>query len=285
MSFASMTNTVRPIIFVGKTGTGKTYSANNALPNAMKFFANELPMLDINSLPIDKGIIIEDIHRKPDVEQIKALILNYSGELVLTSINEKDIPAVIKNMCKIKRVGKKNYLRESIKEIAPRSENPYLLEDAMYGMISSYLRETDRDKIAYQLKVNKPADTQILSWLVENIHPNKLIYIDAKVRRKLSSDYFYEMLAYAHSGSNFNRVSFPKRGTYSPIPKICRRFKLKGHEGFLLKQLVKDENFAEFAKTKLDNSECRLLKLGEKKRKKKTDKVIPNNNRNLMEWM
>ena len=56
-----------------------------------------------------------------------------------------------------------------------------------------YLRETNRDKIAYKLKVNKPADTQIMSWLVENIHPNKLIYTDAKVRRKLSSNYFCDL--------------------------------------------------------------------------------------------
>ena len=284
MSFAALSNVERPLIFVGKTGTGKTTMANSHIPNAMIFYANELPYLDINSLPSDRGIIIEEIHVKADVEQIKALIVNYTGKIAFTSYNEKDIPKQIKSMCKIKRVGKKNYLRESIKELAPRSTNPYLIKDEMYGILNEYLRETDRDKIAYQLKVNKPADTQIMSWLVENIHPNKLVYIDAKVRRKLSSDYFYEMLAYRHAGSNFNRVSFPKRGTYSPIPKICRRFKLKAHEGFVLKALLKDENFAEYAKTKLDNSECRLLQIGEKKRKKKSDKVIADRNTNLMEW-
>ncbi len=284
MGFMNLSEKERPVILVGKSGTGKTTKANELLPNANLYYANELPYLDINSLPIEQGIIVEEIHNKPDVEQIKNLITQYDGKLIMTSINEKSIPKEIKNMSKINRVGKKNYMREQIKSFAPRSTEPYILHDEMYGILSDYLRETDRDKVAYKLKVNKPADTQIMSWLVENIHPNKLIYIDAKVRRKLSSNYFYEMLAYAHEGSNFNKVRFPKRGTYSPIPKLCRRFKLKAHEGFVLKALIQDEAFAEYAKTRLDNSECRILGLGEKKRKKKTDKVIADRNTNLMEW-
>jgi hypothetical protein len=285
MGFMNLSSKDRPTILVGKTGTGKTTKAKEMCPDANIYYANELPYLDINSLSNNKGLIIEEIHIKPDKEQILSLITQYDGKLVMTSMNKKDVPKEIINMCNVKLIGKKNYMRENIKSFAPRSIEPYVLHDEMFGIVQDYLRETNRDKIAYKLKVNKPADTQIMSWLVENIHPNKLIYIDAKVRRKLSSNYFYEMLAYSHTGSNFNKVRFPKRGTYSPIPKLCRRLKLKSHEGFVLKELIKNEDFANYAKTRLDNSECRILGLGEKKRKKKTDKVIADRNTNLMEWL
>ena len=36
-----------------------------------------------------------------------------------------------------------------------------------------------------------------------------------------------------------------------------------------MNDLLKDEEFREYAKTKLDNTECRILKLGEKKRRKR----------------
>jgi len=74
----------------------------------------------------------------------------------------------------------------------------------------------------------------------------------------------------------------PKRRAYSQIPKICRKLKLKPSEVHLLKDLLKDEAFKEYAKSKLDNAECRILKLGEKKRKKKTDVIIPQSS--LEQW-
>jgi hypothetical protein len=50
-----------------------------------------------------------------------------------------------------------------------------------------------------------------------------------------------------------------------------------------LKDLLKDEQFKEYAKTKLDNTECRMLKLGEKKRKKRYAPIIPQGT--LEEWL
>jgi len=37
---------------------------------------------------------------------------------------------------------------------------------------------------------------------------------------------------------------------------------------------LKDEEFKEQAKRKLNNAECRLLKIGEKRRRKKTTPII-----------
>ena len=65
----------------------------------------------------------------------------------------------------------------------------------------------------------------------------------------------------------------PRRRAYSQIPKLSRRLGVKNP--VVLQQLIKDEDFVTWAKTKLNNGECRLLKLGEKRkaRKKKTDPI------------
>ena len=105
-----------------------------------------------------------------------------------------------------------------------------------------------------------------------NIHPNKIAYIDAKVKRKWSQDYFYELLAYAHNGTISRKVEIPSRQTYSKVPSICRRVGLKSNEEYLLNQLLEDNDFADFVKTKVNNTERRTLKLGEKKKAKKQPK-------------
>ena len=118
---------------------------------------------------------------------------------------------------------------------------------------------------------NKPSDTQILTWLSENMHPNRLVFVDGIVRRRWSQRYFYEMLSYAHVGNMIGRIQMPRRGTYSKIPSLSRRLGVRNPK--LLSQLFEDEDFKTWAKTKLNNAECRLLKLGEKKRRKKTDPI------------
>ena len=65
----------------------------------------------------------------------------------------------------------------------------------------------------------------------------------------------------------------PKRGKYSQKPKLIKRIGIKTGEERLLRQYLKDEKFVEYAKTRLNNGECRILGLGEKRRRKKTDPV------------
>ena len=74
-----------------------------------------------------------------------------------------------------------------------------------------YLKQTDRDLVCKLLIYNKPSDTQILTWLAENMHPNKLIFVDGVVKRRWSQRYFYEMLAYAHQGKTFGRINMPQK--------------------------------------------------------------------------
>ena len=260
-------NRDRPIIITGKTGTGKTTKAKEILPNALVLFANELE-IDANSLNVENGLIIEDIHYNAQKDMVLNIIRRYRGKLVMTSLNEKSIPKEIKALCKIKRAGAKQYLFESIQEIAPRSEEPFSLQKDTFSLVNYFLKESDRDMVCKVLKINKPSDTQILTWLSVNSNPNKLLFIDGRVRRRWSQDYFYEMLAYAYDGRFYGRLNMPIRKQYSKIPSLLRRLGIKNGDKRIFRQLIKDEKFVSFAKSKLNNSECRLLGLGEKRVRK-----------------
>ena len=243
------------------------------LPNALVVYANEMNIQDLGSLPKENGIIIEDVHYKPNKESILNVIRRYRGDIVLTSINEKDVPKEIKAKCQIKRAGSHNYLTDSIKELAPHSQEPFALDKDTYSLVMFYLKETDRDIVSEVLKHNKPPDTQILSWIVENIHPNKILFIDGVVKRRWSQKYFYEMLAYCHSGNIRGRINMPKRGTFSKIPKLIKRLGIKNGDKRIFAQMIKDEDFVKYAKSKFNNGDCRILNLGEKKRRKRTEKI------------
>jgi len=269
MGLTTMNNN-RTILITGKTGTGKSTKALTFVENPVVLYANDIDF-DVGSFPVEHGIIIEDVHFKPDKDSILNIIRNYTGQVVLTSINEKSVPKEIKDMCKIKRAGSKNYLRESIEQTAPHSLSPFSFERDTYSLVRGFLKEKDRDLMAKLLLFNKPADTQILSWLVENMHPNRLIFIDGVVKRRWSQRYFYEMLSYSHGGNSFDRLNMPIRKKYSQIPRLSRRLGVKNPK--VLQQLLMDNEFKEHAKKKLNNGECRLLKIGEKRRRRKTDPI------------
>ena len=67
----------------------------------------------------------------------------------------------------------------------------------------------------------------------------------------------------------------PKRRAYSGMNTICRKLGLKPREYYNLPFLLQNEEFKENAKKRLNHKECRFLKLGEKKRRKKIDPIIP----------
>ena len=51
----------------------------------------------------------------------------------------------------------------------------------------------DRELIRELLLFNKPSDTQIISWLAENMHPNRLIFVDGVVKGDGVSDIFVDV--------------------------------------------------------------------------------------------
>jgi hypothetical protein len=68
-------------------------------------------------------------------------------------------------------------------------------------------------------------------------------------------------------------MQMPRRGAYSKIPKLMRRIGLREEDVWLLADITKDENVKKTFKNKLNNENCRLLKLGEKSRRKRYQKV------------
>ena len=275
MSLMKTMNQNRAIIVVGKTDTEKMKKAMSFVSDdPIIQYANEFNIEDNYSIPPERGIIIDEVHYKANVELIRKTILEYRGQVVLMSDNQKDVPKKLMSLCKLKRATKKT-MAEEIKEIAPRSDEPVNYDIDMFPMIKEYLRNPDREEVRDMLMISKPPDIQILSWIAPNVHPNKLSFIDFYVKRRWSNDYFYEMLAYSHNGRMQRKMVMPQRKAYSTLPKICYKLKLRRADAHLLRDLLKDESFREYAKSVLDNTECRMLKLGEKKRKKRYAPIAP----------
>ena len=111
-------------ILVGGYGSGKTTKAIELMGNRpyVRYQANDIDIEDVYSYPRHHGVIIEDVHYKPDKDKILDLIL-INRNVVLTSLNEKDVPKTIMNMCTRKRLGRKDYRQNKIKELAPNSES------------------------------------------------------------------------------------------------------------------------------------------------------------------
>ena len=91
----------KPIIIIGKSGTGKTTKALEILDSPMFYYASEYDIVDNYSIPKDKGILIEEVNYKPKTDLILNTLREYSGQVVLTSMNQKDVPTRIYNMCKL----------------------------------------------------------------------------------------------------------------------------------------------------------------------------------------
>ena len=258
--------TNQPILLVGKPMTGKTTGAINKLGDPVIMYANEIPS-DIYSLPIERGLLIEEVHYKADVDSILEIFRTYKGDIILTSNNQKDVPTKIKNKCKMSRATRK-WGTEYISNIAPNSETPDNLDKSMYDIMRQYIQDTNRDTIVRLLKHNKPADNYLMLWLSYNVNPNSIVFLDGHVKRRWSNNYFYELAAYSINGVNNARLNPPTKGTYSNLVKICRGLGLKGRESHLLFDLLYDETFSKKAKTKISNADWRKLGLGEKKMRK-----------------
>tara|TARA_R110002020_G_scaffold106867_1_gene248437 strand:- start:5894 stop:6742 length:849 start_codon:yes stop_codon:yes gene_type:complete len=242
--------------------------------NPIIVYANEYNIEDNFSIPTDVGIIIEEVDYKPKVDLIKKTLNQYRGRVVLLSSNQKDVPKTLFNLCQLRRASAKPFESE-LKELAPRSEkdNKYQLD--MFPLVRQYLINSDREEVSRLLKLNTPPDIQILSWLAPNLHPNKLIFVDSEVKRKWDKSYFYELLAYSHDGKIHRKMTMPQRKAYSKVPNLLVRLGLKKSDVYLFSNLKQDASLVSEFKKKINNGDCRILSLGEKKRKSRYEKIIP----------
>ena len=274
-------NNSKPIVIVGKSGSKKLEKAKTFVSDTpIIIYANEFDIPNIHSIPADVGIIIQEVNYKPKTDNIYAALVTYAGQIILTSDNQKDVPKKIFGMCQLKRA-KVSF--SELDEKAPHAEQPKNYQMDVYSLVVNYMKNANRDEMAVLLKENRPPDVQFLSWLSPNMHPNKLTFTDFVVKRRWSSEYFYEMLAFCHDGRVFTRINMPKRGSYSKLPKVSRKLGLKSHECYLISDLMKDDHFKDYMRSKLDGVETRALGLGSKKRRKKLDRVQPNND--LRRWV
>jgi len=280
MSLIGMSDKVKPTLITGKSGTGKTTLAKKLAGEHIIFYANEIQDMDWRSVSV--SVIVEDVHYKANKEVIKNLIMFSTVPIFFTSINEKDVSKDIKNVSKIKRAGTRPFLREGVKHIAPRSGEPENMDKSIIDIVNVYMKNPDRDSVAEMLKHLKPADVQIMTWLGLNLNPNKIAFIDGQVKRRWSTSYFYEMLAYAHNGRMLSKLNYPKRGTYSKVPSILRRLKLRPHLSYLLPQLLADEEFSIWAKDRLAASDKRIV--GIKEKLKRNAPIIPERTLRLDRW-
>ena len=65
MGLTSKNNDNRTILLTGKTGTGKSTKALTFVDSPVILYANDIDF-DVGSFPVENGIIIEDVHYKPD---------------------------------------------------------------------------------------------------------------------------------------------------------------------------------------------------------------------------
>lgn len=242
--------------------------------NPIIVYANEYNIEDNHSIPSDVGIIIEEVDYKPNIDLIKKTLNQYRGRVVLLSSNQKDVPKTLFNLCQLRRASAKPF-ETKLKELAPRSEkdNKYQLD--MFPLVRQYLINSDREEVSRLLKLNTPPDIQILSWLAPNLHPNRLIFVDSEVKRKWDKSYFYELLAYSHDGKIHRKMTMPQRKAYSKVPNLLVRLGLKKSDVYLFNNLKQDSTLVEHFKKKINNGDCRLLSLGEKKRKSRYEKIVP----------
>ena len=265
----------KPKIFVGKAGTGKTFSAIAALETKehVRYQADNIPIDDVYSWPMDVSIIIEDVHYKPEKEKIMDLI--YSGrKVVLTSYNKKDVPKVIINACQVKLCGKTNRNQLMIKTLyAKNCEEVKTFEANMWSLTTNYIKMKDRDEFYKGVLLNEPPPMQILSWVSASMPNNNKLAFVASTLHRWPKDYFYALLAYSWDGG-YITMTPPKRKSSSLFPSICLKLGLKETDGYLVRSLTRDPQYARWAAKKLLPEECKVLGISKERKKRITKRKM-----------
>ena len=262
-------NKKETILIIGGHGSGKTTNAIKIMGNRPYkiIYADELDSFDIYSYPKKYGLIIEELEHKPNSSKVVEII-NIKN-VVLTTLDEKSVSKSIINKCRKVQLGNINQYQEQMTN-APNRDITSSMEMSMFDLTLSWLKNTNRDEVQQLMHYNKPAELQILSWLEPNVNEEVIPFVDS-IKWKWNKKYFYDILSYGFEGSYKGRLKFNKRRTFSLIPKICEKLGLKYSDSYLIKSLIMNDEYKEYATSKLDSNECKIL--GIKKPRKKRESV------------
>jgi len=284
MSVFAKMNKAKTQMFIGGYGSGKTTRAKDHVGEDHIVIYGEEVNDSLLSLPLETAIIVEEVNECDDTDALLDL-MRLRDNIVLTAINKKEVSKKVVDMCKVTPLGQNNYWYQQIKEIAPRAEESIKDDKQIIDLVGRWLKEKNRDLVASMLKKHRPPETQFMTWLCENHMNERIAYVDGIVKWKWNKDYFYEMMAYTHMGGNYLKFKAPKRASYSDYPNMARRLGLKRKETGLMLDLLMDEQFKEWAKTKLDNKQCRVLNLGEKRKRRKNSLIVLDKQNKLENWL
>lgn len=261
---------MKPILVVGKPGTGRTTKAREfAAGPYIEMYANDVTIDDPYSFPKDVAIIIEDVHYKPQKERILDIIYA-KCKVIMTSVDKKSVPKAIINACQIKLSGKVNHYQQKLRWTCSGHQDVKTVDDNIWAISQAYLRMRDRDEFLKALHIHKPAPMQILSWAAKNNDSPKMSIVASSMHR-WSTDYFYALLAYSFPGK-YKQLETPSRKTNNPYPTICKKLGLRETDAYLVKNMVKDKDYAAWAASKLEASECKVIGI-EKPRKQQPSKA------------
>ena len=152
MSLIKMKNKQRPIIIVGKSNRNcidkaREYLSKFGSNNPIVKYADEYDIEDNYSLPRNRGIIIREVNLKPKKDLIVKTILEYRGNVVLTSSNQKDVPKSIFKLVKLTRATSESEDMIKIRKMSPRSNPPKEYDLDIFKIMMEYLKNPDREDV------------------------------------------------------------------------------------------------------------------------------------------
>ena len=151
--------------------------------------------------------------------------------------------------------------------MAKNAEEVVSFDSGIYDISHQYIKAKNRNDYYKLLEYNKPPPMQLISWLIASEPKNEKLAFAASVMYRWPVKYLYALIAYSMD-SKHGRVIPPKRSTSNPLNYICKRLGLKDTDVYLLRHLLKKEEYRIFARKILTREECKVLGLKKPTRRK-----------------
>ena len=98
---------------------------------------------------------------------------------------------------------------------------------------------------------------------------NERLTYAASVMYRWPVKYLYALIAYSNKGI-YGSVNPPKRKQSNPLPYICKKLGLRESDVYLLRSLLKSEEYKMYAAKILSADECKVLGIKKPRRVRET---------------